>query len=76
VILRSTVAMGLGLGLDIVAEGVETEAERALLQDLGVTVIQGWLTGRPLSITGLAAAIGARGEADAHKPPLPEETAS
>jgi EAL domain-containing protein (putative c-di-GMP-specific phosphodiesterase class I) len=76
VILRSTVAMGLGLGLDIVAEGVETEAERALLQDLGVTVIQGWLTGPPLSLSGLAAALGSRTDHAGTPANLPKERAS
>jgi EAL domain-containing protein (putative c-di-GMP-specific phosphodiesterase class I)/ActR/RegA family two-component response regulator len=74
VILGSTVAMARGLGLDIVAEGVETEAERALLQSLGVPVIQGWLTGRPLNFHALAAALGHRLGADAATPTLKETT--
>ncbi len=76
VILRSTIAMALGLGLDIVAEGVETEAERALLQDLGVPVIQGWLMGRPLSVSGLAATVNVRLDGEETLSTLPKETAS
>lgn len=37
-----------GLGLKIVAEGVETEAQRAILQEFGCDVIQGYLFSRPL----------------------------
>jgi EAL domain-containing protein (putative c-di-GMP-specific phosphodiesterase class I)/CheY-like chemotaxis protein len=35
------------LGASVVAGGVETEAERAAVRDAGVTLIQGWLIGRP-----------------------------
>lgn len=55
VILASTVTMAHGLGLSVVAEGVETEAERALLASLGVDLLQGWLTGRPCDADALAA---------------------
>ncbi|WP_019568962.1 bifunctional diguanylate cyclase/phosphodiesterase [Thioalkalivibrio sp. ALMg13-2] len=37
-----------GLGLQVVAEGVEHEAQRALLQESGCDVIQGYLFSRPL----------------------------
>ncbi|MFC2993500.1 sensor domain-containing phosphodiesterase [Halomonas tibetensis] len=38
-----------GLGLQVVAEGVETEAQRAVLQELGCNVIQGFLFSRPVA---------------------------
>ena len=38
-----------GLGLQVVAEGVETEAQRAMLQELGCNVIQGYLFSRPVA---------------------------
>lgn len=43
-------AFGLAIGSEIVAEGVETGAELAALRDIGVTKVQGFLLGRPLSL--------------------------
>jgi EAL domain-containing protein (putative c-di-GMP-specific phosphodiesterase class I) len=37
-------------GLEIVAEGVETESELAALRQLGVRNVQGFLTGKPMPI--------------------------
>ena len=48
VIVDSTVALGRRLGLDVVAEGVEDEATRAALTDLGCELAQGYLFGRPV----------------------------
>jgi diguanylate cyclase len=45
VIVRAVVAMASALGLSVVAEGVEQEAQRAVLQGLGVTHGQGYLWG-------------------------------
>ena len=45
---RSIVAMGKALGLRVVAEGVEHEAQRALLAKWGCHEIQGYLVGKPL----------------------------
>lgn len=38
------------LGLEIVAEGVETAEQVAALSDLGVDVFQGYFFGRPVSL--------------------------
>ena len=46
-IVRSIVQLGAELGLAVVAEGIETEAQQQALQDLGCTVGQGFLYGRP-----------------------------
>ncbi|HEU4673924.1 MAG TPA: EAL domain-containing protein, partial [Candidatus Limnocylindrales bacterium] len=40
------------IGVEIIAEGVETEAERLTLQHLGVALGQGFLFGRPASAVG------------------------
>jgi sensor c-di-GMP phosphodiesterase-like protein len=40
--------MSLAMRLDVVAEGIETEGQRVLLQQLGVQLGQGWHFGRPM----------------------------
>jgi EAL domain-containing protein (putative c-di-GMP-specific phosphodiesterase class I) len=40
------------LGILVVAEGVETEAERHVLEDLGCDLLQGFLLGRPAPLPG------------------------
>lgn len=47
-ILESSVALGKGLGLKLVAEGVEDEACWALVRELGCDVAQGFLIARPM----------------------------
>jgi len=47
-VLRATVALARGMGIEVLAEGVETEAEAFAIRREGCTVIQGWLTGRPV----------------------------
>ena len=46
-IIRAIVQLGSALGLEVVAEGVETPEQHALLKHLGVPVLQGFLFGRP-----------------------------
>ncbi|WP_342148016.1 EAL domain-containing protein [Methylorubrum sp. SB2] len=41
---------GRRTGCDVVAEGIETEAEFGALRDIGVTCVQGYLLGRPMSL--------------------------
>jgi diguanylate cyclase (GGDEF)-like protein len=47
-IVRSIVHLGQGLKLQIVAEGVETQAQLATLRALGCTGVQGFLLAKPL----------------------------
>nr|WP_242479502.1 EAL domain-containing protein [Lamprobacter modestohalophilus] len=49
-LLRSIIAFGQNLELQLVAEGVETEAQRQLLVAEEVNLAQGFLFGRPMSI--------------------------
>jgi EAL domain-containing protein (putative c-di-GMP-specific phosphodiesterase class I) len=56
---RSIVAMGRALGLRVVAEGVEDEAQRALLEAWGCHEIQGYLVGAPLPAEQALAALAA-----------------
>ncbi|KAA2212758.1 EAL domain-containing protein [Teichococcus oryzae] len=46
-IIRHMVSLCADLGCDVVAEGIETEAEFRVLQDLGIMLFQGYLIGRP-----------------------------
>jgi len=47
-IVQGIIALGSGLGLHVLAEGVETEAQLARLRELGCHDYQGFLTSRPL----------------------------
>jgi EAL domain-containing protein (putative c-di-GMP-specific phosphodiesterase class I) len=47
-IVRATVELAHALGLEVVAEGVETDGVRDELAALGCEVGQGWLFGRPV----------------------------
>ncbi|OHV07523.1 putative bifunctional diguanylate cyclase/phosphodiesterase [Kushneria phosphatilytica] len=49
IIVRSTIELGHNLGLEVVAEGVETAASRTLLSQLGCNYLQGYLISRPLA---------------------------
>lgn len=49
VIIRSVIDLAHNLGMEAVAEGVETETALQLLRDLGCDVVQGYLIGRPMS---------------------------
>ncbi|HEX8400842.1 MAG TPA: EAL domain-containing protein [Allosphingosinicella sp.] len=46
-IVKGIVAMCEGMGLRLLAEGVETEAELSALRDLGIRYAQGYLFARP-----------------------------
>jgi len=47
-ICSATIALGHHLDLELVAEGVETEGQRAHLEKLGCDVLQGFLYSKPL----------------------------
>jgi len=48
-IMGAVIRLAHDLGLQVVAEGVETEAERAIVEVLGCDSMQGFLLGYPLS---------------------------
>jgi diguanylate cyclase (GGDEF)-like protein/PAS domain S-box-containing protein len=53
-IVRTIVSLANGLGLDVVAEGVETESQAAQLRALGCQYGQGYLFARPLPAESVA----------------------
>ena len=52
-IVASTIALSRSLQLEVIAEGVETEAQRAWLTAHGCLTFQGYLFGRPGPVASL-----------------------
>jgi EAL domain-containing protein (putative c-di-GMP-specific phosphodiesterase class I) len=48
-VVKSAIDMGHGLGLRVVAEGIESEAAASLLREFGCDIAQGYLYARPMS---------------------------
>ena len=48
--VQTIIGMAHNLGLEVIAEGVETQAQRALLEQHGCTLYQGYLFGRPVPL--------------------------
>lgn len=59
-IVRAMVALAHNLGLEVVAEGVETEVQRQHLADAGVDVLQGYLLGKPMPLARCRETLGIR----------------
>ena len=53
-VVRAVVDIAHTLGLSVVAEGVEQEDQRAMLRDLGVDELQGYLFARPMAALDMA----------------------
>jgi len=57
-VVSAIISMAHGLGLRVVAEGVEREEERSALVALGCDEAQGYLLGRPVAAEAFAASVG------------------
>jgi diguanylate cyclase (GGDEF)-like protein len=53
-ICATAIGLAKNLGLEIVAEGVETKAQMQQLRELGCHLLQGYLFARPLSVEAVA----------------------
>ena len=60
-ICSATIALAHSLGLEVVAEGVETAAQQAYLVAQGCDVMQGYLLGRPAAASEAAACLSRAG---------------
>jgi EAL domain-containing protein (putative c-di-GMP-specific phosphodiesterase class I) len=59
-LVSSIVELARTLGLEVVAEGVETESQRRVLQDLGCGLAQGYLFAPPRPAAGCGPALAAQ----------------
>jgi diguanylate cyclase (GGDEF)-like protein len=57
VVIRAVISMARSLGLSVIAEGVETEIQRALLAREGCSLYQGFLCAKPLDVAGILALV-------------------
>jgi EAL domain-containing protein (putative c-di-GMP-specific phosphodiesterase class I) len=48
VIVSATISMAQQLGLKVIAEGVEVQAQADMLKDFGCDIVQGFLYSKPL----------------------------
>lgn len=63
-VVRAIMTLGRALSKQVLAEGIETQAQLSILQDLGCEVGQGFLLSRPLDGQAAAALVAARGASD------------
>ncbi len=58
VIVQTIIGMANNLGMKVIAEGVETEDQRAFLELHGCSAVQGYLFGRPLPLAEFEHSLG------------------
>jgi len=59
-IARAIISLAEQLGMQVIAEGIETEAQQQRLQELGCHLIQGYLHARPMPLDALLAWLAQR----------------
>ncbi|EHJ12311.1 MAG: EAL domain-containing protein [Crocosphaera sp.] len=59
-IVRTIISLGHNLHLDVIAEGIETEGQMNILEDLSCEYGQGYLFSRPLSVENAEALLAAQ----------------
>ncbi len=63
-IVKTIILLGQALGLEVVAEGVETTAQLDALVDLGCNTVQGYLIARPMPAAGAEMLLGETSKTD------------
>jgi len=63
-IVQTIIVMAKSLGLDVIAEGVETEAQLEFLRQRGCAAFQGYLFSRPVALDQFEALLSAQPELD------------
>ena len=53
-IVKAVISLAHGLGMTVVAEGIETKSQRFILRSFGCDQFQGYLFSRPLNAAGIA----------------------
>ena len=61
-IVQAVISLAHGLGIDVVAEGIETAAQAASLRELACDRGQGYFFSRPLPEAAMEALLAAAGE--------------
>jgi diguanylate cyclase (GGDEF)-like protein/PAS domain S-box-containing protein len=56
-LVRTIIQMGDAIGLQVIAEGVETAQQRDILREMGCRSFQGYLFGRPLPLVDFEASL-------------------
>ena len=59
-VVQSIIQIGRSLGIEVVAEGVETMKHARILKDLGCDLLQGYALSRPMDAAKLTAFLSAR----------------
>ncbi|MFA5826800.1 MAG: EAL domain-containing protein, partial [Gallionellaceae bacterium] len=49
-IIQTIIGMANNLGMEVIAEGVETQEQRDFLESMGCMLYQGYLFGRPVPL--------------------------
>ncbi|WP_287849846.1 bifunctional diguanylate cyclase/phosphodiesterase [Acidiphilium sp.] len=72
-IVLAVLGLGRALDVSVVAEGVETEEQAAMLRAAGCSLLQGYLIGRPAPIARFGAEVGRGGAGGMARTPAPAE---